>query len=158
MNRRPPSFLPLSKAAAGFLQYKTAEGLSPNTLKRYQQFLRLWLEFAGDVPINRIKTDDVRRFLIWLRTDYQPKRMTGGDQPLASKTIHSTYMCLSAFYTWANREFELPNPIKAIPAPKFEMAQIDPPRHRQTRSGRHSDFAGYRVARFGTLGLTSWRC
>lgn len=84
------------------------------------------MEFAGDVPINRIKTDDLRRFLIWLRTDYQSKRMTSGDQPLASKTIHSIYLCLSVFCTWANREFDLPNPIKAIPAPKFEMAQIDP--------------------------------
>ena len=126
MNRRPPSSLLLSKAAAGFLQYKTAEGLSPNTLKRYKQFLRLWQEFADDVPIHRIKTEDVRAFLIWLRNDYHPRRITGGDQPLASKTIHSVYMCLSAFYTWANREFDLPNPIKAVPAPKFEMAQIEP--------------------------------
>jgi integrase len=126
MNRRPPSSLPLSKAAAGFLQYKTAEGLSPNTLLRYQRFLRLWKEHTGDVPIHRIKTDDVRDFLIWLRNDYQPQRITGGTQPLASKTIHSTYMCVSAFFTWACREFNLPNPIKAIPAPKFEMAQIEP--------------------------------
>ena len=31
MNRRPPGLL-LSKCITGFLQYKTAEGLSPNTL------------------------------------------------------------------------------------------------------------------------------
>ncbi len=41
MNRRPPSSLPLSKAEAGFLQYKTAEDLSPDTLNRYKQSLRL---------------------------------------------------------------------------------------------------------------------
>ena len=51
MNRRPPSFLPLSKAAVGFLQYKTAEGLSPNTLKRYKQFLRLWLADKPEVGV-----------------------------------------------------------------------------------------------------------
>ena len=33
MNRRPTGSLSLAKASTGFLQYKAAEGLSPNTLQ-----------------------------------------------------------------------------------------------------------------------------
>lgn len=77
MNRRPPSFLPLSKAAVGFLQYKTAEGLSPRTISRYRDFL-----------------------------------ITGTERALSNKTIRNIYMFLSSFYTWADRELNLPNPYR----------------------------------------------
>ena len=50
----------------------------------------------------------------------------GNAQALASKTIHNFYISLCAFFTWANREFQLPNPIKAVPVPKFEQAPIEP--------------------------------
>ena len=46
MNRRS-SGLQLSKALVGFLQYKAAEGLSPNTLCSYEHHLKVWLEYAG---------------------------------------------------------------------------------------------------------------
>jgi len=41
MNRRPLG-LKLEKAVVGFLQYKTAEALSPNTLIAYESVLKLW--------------------------------------------------------------------------------------------------------------------
>jgi integrase/recombinase XerD len=63
---------------------------------------------------------------VWLRTDYQPRRITRNREALASKTIHNFYISLCAFFTWAKRELDLPNPIKAIPAPKFEQAPIEP--------------------------------
>jgi hypothetical protein len=44
MNRRSSGFLLVSPAGEGFLQYKTAESLSPRTLSRYRDFLRIWLK------------------------------------------------------------------------------------------------------------------
>ncbi len=41
MNRRPTGSLSPAKASTGFLQYKAAEDLSPDTLNRYKQSLRL---------------------------------------------------------------------------------------------------------------------
>ena len=41
MNRRPSGSLLLSKAITGFLQYKAAEGLSPSTLRSYEQDLEV---------------------------------------------------------------------------------------------------------------------
>ncbi len=126
MNRRPTGSLSLAKAITGFMQYKAAEGLSPNTLQSYQRDLKLWLEYAGDIPLQQITTALLQEYFVWLRTDYQPRRITRNREALASKTIHNFYISLCAFFTWAKRELELPNPIKAIPAPKFEQAPIEP--------------------------------
>jgi hypothetical protein len=53
MNPRTPG-LPLAKAISGFLLYKTAEVLSPNTLRSYQDHLKLWLKYTGEVTVERI--------------------------------------------------------------------------------------------------------
>ena len=126
MNRRPTGSLALGKAISGFLQYKAAEGISPKTLQSYQRDLKLWLEYAGDIPLHQITTALLQDYFVWLRTDYKPRRITGNAQALASKTIYNFYISLCAFFTWANREFQLPNPIKAVPVPKFEQAPIEP--------------------------------
>ncbi len=61
MNRRPSGSLLLSRAIPGFLQYKATEGLSPNTLQSYQRDLKLWLEYAGDIPLYQITTPSLSR-------------------------------------------------------------------------------------------------
>ena len=126
MNRQSQSSLPVSKATVGFLQYKAAEGLSPTTLQSYQRDLKLWLIYAGDVPVHTLTTKLIQDFFVWLRTDYEPRRLSGKRHPLAAKTIHNFYVSLSSFFTWASREFNLPNPIKTVPPPKFQEAPIEP--------------------------------
>ena len=78
MNRRS-SGLQLSKALAGFLQHKAAEGLSPNTLCNYEHHLDTWLTHAGDVEVGQITVLDLRAYLTWVRTEYQPSRFNGDD-------------------------------------------------------------------------------
>jgi integrase/recombinase XerD len=99
MNRRPTGSLSLAKAMTGFLQYKTAEGLSPNTLQSYQRDLKLWLEYAGDILLHKITTSLLQDYFVWLRTDYQPRRITGDRRALSAKTIRNFYISLSAFFT-----------------------------------------------------------
>lgn len=125
MNRRPPGFK-LSKLIEGFLQYKAAEGLSPRTLVSYESHLKKWAEHLGDVELASVTTQDLRAYLAWLRTEYKPHRFSGNSQPLAPKTIHNVWITLSALFTWAVAELEVPNPMKAVPAPKFEEAPMDP--------------------------------
>jgi integrase/recombinase XerD len=126
MNLRPSGYLPLAKAIAGFLQYKSAEGLSPNTISSYEHDLKLWLEHVGDQPINKLTPQVLQNFLVWLRTEYKSRQIAGRSTALAPKTIHNIYITLSAFFTWACREFEIANPIKSVPAPKFEQAPVEP--------------------------------
>jgi integrase/recombinase XerD len=100
MNRRSSSSLPLSKAISGFLQYKAAEGLSPNTITCYDHDLKLWLEYAGDRPIDKITSQSLPAYFLWLRNDYKSRQIAGRPKPLAPKTIHNFYVSLSAFFTW----------------------------------------------------------
>ncbi|MDY6877320.1 MAG: tyrosine-type recombinase/integrase [Chloroflexota bacterium] len=125
MNRRSPG-LQLSKALVGFLQYKAAEGLSPNTLRNYKDHLTCWLNYAGeDTEVSQVTSQDLRAYLAWLRTDYKPRRLTGGDQPLAPKTIRNVWATLCSFFAWASVEFDLANPMKAVPAPRFERPPVE---------------------------------
>ena len=125
MNRISPG-LSLSKARVGFEQYKAAEGLSPNTLINYSYHLKLWQEYIGDIHISQVTTQDLRAFLAWLRTDYKPHRLCGGDDPLSPKTVRNFWVTLSAFFSWACDEFDIPNPMKGVPAPRFEDAPVEP--------------------------------
>ena len=79
MNHRP-RVLNFSIALNGFLQYKLAEGLSPATVFNYERDLKLWLEHMGDQDIGRITSANLLEFLNYLRTDYVPRRITGGQE------------------------------------------------------------------------------
>jgi integrase/recombinase XerD len=114
------------KALSGFLQYKTASGLSPTTLITYEQILKVWVSRIGDTLIDDITANDIRSHLAWLRTEYKPKRFSGNERPLSPKTLRNAFIVLCAFFSWANKEFGIPNPMKSVPAPKFERAPVEP--------------------------------
>jgi len=126
MNHTSSVSMNLEKAIQGFMQAKAAEGCSENTIITYEQHLRVWKEHAGEVRVAAITTQDIRAFLAWLRVDYKPKRFGGRADPLSAKTVHNFWITLSAFFTWAAIEFDLPSPAKAIPAPSFEEAPVEP--------------------------------
>jgi integrase/recombinase XerD len=61
--------------------------------------LKLWLDSMGDKDVGLITSEDLLNFMNFLRTDYVPRRITGGnDRPLSSKTIYNFYVSLSAFF------------------------------------------------------------
>ena len=51
---------------------------------------------------------------------------TANPAGLAPKTIRNFYISLSAFFTWAGKELELPNPLKSVSAPQYEDAPVWP--------------------------------
>lgn len=61
MDRRP-SGLTVSKAVVGYLQYKTAEGLSTSTITTYESHLKLRVSYAGEVTLSDVTTQDLQRF------------------------------------------------------------------------------------------------
>ena len=63
MNRRS-SGLSLSKALVGFLNSKAAEGLSPRTLTNYEFRLRQWIDFAGDLGVESVTPQEIRKYLV----------------------------------------------------------------------------------------------
>ena len=127
MNQRPQG-LNVSKAMTGFLQYKSAEGLAPVTVDGYRRDLKLWMEYQGDLDIAKINSQHILSFLIYLRTEYVPRRIAGDNsRKLAPKTVYNIYVSLASFFTWASREFNLPSPMKNVPRPRVpEDAPVEP--------------------------------
>lgn len=125
MNRKSHGLF-LSKAIPGFIQYKAAEALSPTTLRSYADDLKKWLDRTGDKEVTKVTTEDLRVFFVWLRTEYKPRRFDGNTTPLSPKTIRNIWESLSAFFTWACVEFEFPNPMKLVPAPKLLFTPFSP--------------------------------
>lgn len=113
--------LSVAQAIPGFLLYKTAKALSPNTLRCYQDQLKVWLKYTGDVAVDRITSTDLCNFLIWLRQTYQPHRVTGNTAPLSAKSLRNYWVSLSAFFTWATLEMDFPNPMKGCLCPSTRI-------------------------------------
>jgi hypothetical protein len=112
MNQRPTG-LNVTKAITGFLQYKSAEGLSPVTVSGYDRDLKLWIEYQGDMDVAAVETTHILAYLNYLRTDYVPRRITGNnDKKLSPKSVYNLYISVASFFTWASREFDLNNPMK----------------------------------------------
>jgi integrase/recombinase XerD len=115
----------MSKALTGFLQYKGAEGVAPTTVEGYKRDLKVWIEYQGDQDILEIESQHILAFLNYMRSDYVPRRITGGNsRKLTPKTIYNIYISVASFFTWASREFNLFNPMKSIPRPRVPD---DPP-------------------------------
>lgn len=125
MNRRPSGFS-LSKALVGFFNTKAAEGLSPFTLRNYEHSLDQWVRFTGDVDVAKITTQDLRRYLAWLRTEYKPKRYNGDESPLSPKTIRNVHMTLKSFFSWASAEFGIESPMEGVPVPRVKQTPVIP--------------------------------
>ena len=66
----------------------------------------------------------IRRYLVWLRSDYKPKRFNGDSQPLSPKTILNVYVTLSSFFTWASSEFDIDSPMEGVPALRYKPAPV----------------------------------
>ena len=86
---RSSSGLSLSKALVGFLHAKAAEGLSPRTLTNYKFRLKQWIDFAGDPAVEAVTPQDIREYLVWLRTEYRPHRYNGDRGPLSPKSVRN---------------------------------------------------------------------
>jgi len=104
MNHTPSGSLLLSKAIPGFINYKTAEGLSPRTIDSYERLLTKWLEHLGDQKIGSISAQDIISYISWLRIEYTPHRYNGKTHPLSPKSLRNVWVTLSSFYSWAAQE------------------------------------------------------
>jgi len=126
MNHRPPG-LETVKAIQGFVQFKSAEGLSVRTIESYSHDLQQWLEYQGAMNVVKVTPQQLRQYLTYLLTEYVPRRITGNnDVKLSPKTVRNVWVTLSSFFHWAGDEFQIPNPMKMVPAPKFETPPVEP--------------------------------
>jgi len=110
----------------GFLNYKTAEGLTDRSVDSYQRILHQWVENVGDKKIDQLTEHDLNAYLAFMRTEYVPRRFGGDTRSLSPKTLRNIWITLCSFFAWAGAEFHLENPMKSVPAPRFQKAEVEP--------------------------------
>ncbi len=116
----------LSKAIAGFINYKNAEGLSARTIDSHERILAKWLEHIGDQELQNISSQEVIAYINWLRNEYVPHRFSGKTHPLSTKTLRNVWATLSSFFSWANLELGINQIMKDVPTPRTKMVTIEP--------------------------------
>ena len=106
----------LSHAMQGYWLDKELS-LSPRTVATYKIVFRYLIDFLADADIEHIKSNDIRRFLIWLRDGRQVSR----------RTVHDYWIPLSSLWTWAEKELEIPHIIRGkVKQPDYTKTTIDP--------------------------------
>ncbi len=126
MNRTASGFLILEKGIEGFLQFKIAEGLSPNTITAYRHDLKPFCDRVGNIPVNKIDSLTISGHLSWLRTEYKPIRMNGKTHPLSNRNLRNHWISLSSFFRWFSNEFQIGFQMEGVPAPKYTKRPIEP--------------------------------
>ncbi|TXH45902.1 MAG: hypothetical protein E6Q97_30685, partial [Desulfurellales bacterium] len=106
----------LSHAMQGYWLDKEL-GLSPRTVTTYKIVFRYLVDFLDDAEIERIRSNDIRRFLLWLRNE----------RKVSKRTVHDYWIPLSSLWTWAEKELEIPHAIRGkVKQPDFTRTTIEP--------------------------------
>lgn len=106
----------LSYAIEGYWLDKQLS-FSPESIKTYTWVFNHFAEFVGDVEMEAITSNDVRRFLVHLRTDHN----------LSKRTVHDHWARLSSLWTWAETELKIEHVIKGkIKRPAYPKTLIEP--------------------------------
>lgn len=117
----------LSQAVKGFLLARSADGYSENTTALYQWALDLLAGFLEDPKIQEIAAKDLQNFMLWLRTDYRPRRPSGSPAPLAPASVENVWIAVRSFFNWAEAEFDLVDrPDANLKRPRYKPRQIQP--------------------------------
>jgi hypothetical protein len=58
--------------------------------------MRYWIAYQGDLDLAKVTSSHITRYLNYLRTEYEPRWITGGnDQKLSGKTLRNYWMTFS---------------------------------------------------------------
>jgi integrase/recombinase XerD len=113
----------LSEAIEGYWLDKKLD-MSPTTIPGYEKTFARLVRFLDDAPFDAVTSDDIRRFLAWLPTEY----------PMGRRTVHDSWVPLSSLWTWAEKELGTPHIIRGrIRAPRYTERAISPLSAEQVR-------------------------
>ncbi len=103
-----------------------AAGRSAGTVRLYRYALAALAHYLADPEINAIRPDDLKRFFIWLRTDYKPTRSGGSVKPLSDSAIDNHWKALRSFFEWAALELKLDRPDQNLRRARYTDPVIIP--------------------------------
>lgn len=99
----------ISDALEGYWLTRSID-LSPNTIRGYKLIFKRLTEFTGNIQIEEINANTIRRFLLYL-----PDQFDMGD-----RSVSNAWVALSSLWTWAEGELSIPHVIRdKVKQPKF---------------------------------------
>lgn len=114
----------LSDALEGYWLSRRLD-LSKNTINDYGLSFRRLSEFVGDVDIEAIDANVIRRFLQYLPKQYG----------ISDRTVSNVWTALSSLWTWAEGDLEIPHPMRGkVKRPKFVDVVPDAFTHEEVKA------------------------
>lgn len=99
----------ISIAVDGYWLAKRMD-LSIHTVRDYGLTFRRLVEFLGEVEVESVTSNQIRRFL----------QHISGEYSLSKRTLSNAWIALASFWAWADNELRIPNIIRGqIEQPKF---------------------------------------
>ena len=116
----------LSTAIDGFLLDISSGPYSPVTVTLYRIDLRHLCEYLDNPPVEAISADDLKRYMVWLKSDYKPVRLNGSTEPLSGAAQDNHWKAARTFFNWCAKTLNLPSPAADLPRPKYKAPEIQP--------------------------------
>lgn len=90
----------ISEALTDFLEHLEIEGgRSPKTIANYQLYLERFIDFAGDITVDKITSEVIRRYRLWLNR--YKNETTNEELSLITQSYH--LIALRGFLTYLSR-------------------------------------------------------
>ena len=90
----------ISEALTDFLEHLEVEGgRSPKTIANYQLYLERFIDFAGDITVDKLTSEVIRRYRLWLNR--YKNETTNEELSLITQSYH--LIALRGFLTYLSR-------------------------------------------------------
>ena len=122
-------FLP--EAIEYFKICKLADGYSPSTMEVYGWALSRFSAFVENKPPDEITLDQLRRFMLYMRNEYQPNRSGGSTAPLSASSLENIWKALRSFFGWAEEELGIERPDLRLAKPRNPPAEVNAFTHQE---------------------------
>jgi integrase/recombinase XerD len=125
----------LSKAIEGWLLAKSASGLSPDTAQSYRSCGGNLARFLDDKEIEDVTTKDLRRWMIYLKEEYEPQGIRAG-QPgyrLSWGSLYAYWRAMKSLFHWAHDDLGIPR-VDDIKPPEGQYPVVVPFTEEETRA------------------------
>lgn len=116
----------LSKAVESYLLFARIKYAS-ETVIHYEKTLRKVIEHLNDCELESITEEDLQRYFYFLMTQYKPHRfLKPGQEPtvMSAAGVDGYWKAIRSFYSWAENALQSKRPDKAIPQPKYKLAEV----------------------------------
>ncbi len=111
----------MADAYDGFILAKRAKGLSASTIYLYEWTLHYWQQRWGKMTLGDVTAGHVRTWLIWLQGKDDFPAPIDQEKLLSSRSVHTHFRNLSAFWTWCEREELIErSPMTNVETPGFD--------------------------------------